>query len=391
MMKKLAIVFFVVVNGMSACKNFDIEHPPFDYTSVYFSNQFPVRTIILGDYLYPNENDNAFKCVIYAHIAGVYNNKSDRKISIEVDDNLCDDLLFSGSGGNAILPMPKNYYTLSSATELVIPKGKMMGGVEVQLSDAFFEDPASIKNTYVIPIRLTDTKDVDSILMGRPREGLSNPDVRIMDDWEIAPKFYTLYCVKFINEYDAVYLHYGDSKVSNATETKEDSVYKEKHVEFNRTLKLATTGRRIVQSMDIPFRSILLKGMYQLQLDFDGSNKCTISGAGEYSRDAKIDNPDFDPNEPDNDDNPSIISVTYNTIYRVVALDQGEYVAKSDDPYTSWSDQTHGVINNLKYRVVVDTTDDPDVDPSLVYEAKETMVYQLRDVVFEEYLPTKEP
>lgn len=389
-MKKIILLFAVAV-VMSACKNFDIEHPNFYCTSVYFANQFPVRTIILGDYLYPNNNDNAFKCVIYAKIGGVYENKHARKISIKVDDGFCDNILFRASN-EKILPMPKNYYSLSSENELVISKGEMMGGVEVQLTNAFFEDPLAFKNKYVIPLLITDTQqDVDSVLMGRSREGLLNPDPRIVGDWDIAPKYYTLYCVKYINEYDAVYLHYGTSTVTNATGTKSDSIYKEKYVEYNRTLKLTTNGRNKVQTADIPFRSTVLKGMYQLQLDFDGNN-CTISGGGVYTRDDEIDNPDFDPDLPVNkDSNPETIEVTYTTIYRVIATEKGVFVSKLDDPYTSWSNQAHDVINHLKYRVVIDTTDDPELDTSLIYEADETLVFQLRDVVFEEYSPVLAP
>ena len=37
--------------------------------------------------------------------------------------------------------------------KIIIPAGKVMGGIEVQLTDAFFADPRSIKNTFVIPLK----------------------------------------------------------------------------------------------------------------------------------------------------------------------------------------------------------------------------------------------
>ncbi len=239
-MKKLLFILFVAA-GVVSCENFDIEHPDFEYTSGYFPYQFPVRTLVLGDYIYDNTNDNAHKFVISAAMGGVYENKKDREFEIEVDDNLCRNILFT-SGGDTIKALPRSYYTLSSSNKLVIPSGKLNGGVEVQLTDAFFNDPKAIKNTYVVPIRLKSSSDVDTILSGSSL--VANSDIRIVSQWINAPKNFTMFAVKYINEYHGNYFHYGSSKVKDAAGTElETTTYSTQYVENNAVAKLTTTAR----------------------------------------------------------------------------------------------------------------------------------------------------
>jgi len=346
-MKKAVILLFAIAVGFAACQNFDEDelHPDSGLTTGYFSYQFPVRTIILGDYIYDNSNDNAHKCIIYAHIGGVRENEIDRKFTIEVDNSMCDNILFS-AGGDPIIAMPEDYYTLSSYTELVVPKGSMFGGVEVQLSDAFFNDPLAIKNTYVIPIRLKSSEDVDSILSGMSAFPV---DERIANEWIIKPQNFTMYAIKYINEYDAVYLHYGQSTVTDPSGTVlSDSIYKEMYVEFNRTYKLATTGRRSVKTAPIPFRTKAVNGMtgtYQLVLNFGTDNKCTVEA-------------------PEN------------ASYTVTGT--GEFLSKQEDEYTSWGNKDRDVIR-VNYSIVNGTGN--------TYTAEEVFVIQVRNVAIEQYTP----
>jgi len=286
-MKKLLFILFVAA-GVVSCENFDIEHPDFEYTSGYFPYQFPVRTLVLGDYIYDNTNDNAHKFVISAAMGGVYENKQDREFEIEVDDNLCRNILFT-SGGDTIKAMPKSYYTLSSGNKLVIPSGKLNGGVEVQLTDAFFNDPKAIKNTYVVPIRLKSSSDVDTILSGSSL--VANSDIRIVSQWINAPKNFTMFAVKYINEYHGNYFHYGSSKVKDAAGTEvETTTYSTPYVENNAVAKLTTTARYQV-TLPANFHSTTITGNYTLVLTFSGNNitvsapsgsPYTISGTGVF-------------------------------------------------------------------------------------------------------------
>ena len=161
-MKKLFLILTLI--GLISCENFDIKHPDFDYTSGFFPYQFPVRTLVLGDYIYDNSNDIAHKFVISIAMGGVYENTQDRVFEFEVDESLCNKIKFE-AGGDTIKALPVSYYTLSSNNQIIIRKGKFNGGVEVQLTDAFFNDPLTIKKSYVVPLRLLSSSDVDTILM----------------------------------------------------------------------------------------------------------------------------------------------------------------------------------------------------------------------------------
>ena len=271
-MKKLVLIL-LIATGMMACQNFDIDHPDFDYTSGYFPYQFPVRTLVLGDYIYDNSNDNDHKFVISVAMGGVYENTQNREFGIEVDESLCNRVLFSADG-DTIHALPSNYYTLSDNNNIVIPAGKFNGGVEVQLTDAFFNDPLAIKNTYVVPVRITGSADVDTILVGQSDN--PNADPRVAGQWIVAPKDFTMFAVKYINEFHGTYFHYGSSSVKNAANAVvENTTYSEKYVENNSTSKLVTTGRNEV-SLSMFLRSEVMTGEVNMVLTFNGNN-CTIT------------------------------------------------------------------------------------------------------------------
>lgn len=273
-MKKIFLLL-LVITGLVACENFDIDHPDFEYTSGYFPYQFPVRTLVLGDYIYDNSNDNDHKFIISVAMGGVYENSKDREFEIEVDESLCDNVLFS-EDGDTIQAMPQNYYSLSDDSKIVIPAGKMNGGVEVQLTDDFFNDTLAIKNSYVIPVRIQGSADVDTILVGNSDN--PNADPRLSGEWITAPKDFTMFAVKYINEFHGTYFHYGENEVRDATNAVvEENTYSEQYVEDNSTSKLVTTGRNQV-SMTSFLQSEVMSGEVEMILDFDG-NSCTITEA----------------------------------------------------------------------------------------------------------------
>ncbi|MDR0394326.1 MAG: DUF1735 domain-containing protein [Tannerella sp.] len=253
-MKRIILIIAIVV-GFFSCENFDREFDDYLYTSGYFPYQYPVRTLVLGDYIYDNSNDNAHKFVVSVAMGGVYENTKDRAFSVTVDESLCNNLLFA-AGGAEVKPLPSNYYTLASADRIVIPKGEYNGGVEVQLSDAFFNDPLAIKNTYVLPMRITGSSDVDTILQS---------------------KNFTLFAVKYINEYHGTYFHYGKSSVKDPSgATVENTSYdSEKFVENYPMVKLVTTGR-YQASVSLSYESAIFTGNFSLLLTFSGNN-CTVS------------------------------------------------------------------------------------------------------------------
>ena len=107
----------------------------------------------------------------------------------------------------AIRPMPRDYYTLAS-NQILIKKGEISGGVEVQLTDKFFADPLAIENNYVIPLIMTTVVNADSILSGKPLIAGTKPR-RLDLQWDILSKDYVLYAVKYINTWHGYYLRRG--------------------------------------------------------------------------------------------------------------------------------------------------------------------------------------
>ena len=62
MIKKYS--YYCIAICLISCQNQEIDFPDFDYTTGYFPYQYPIRTIILGDYIYDNSNDNNHEFVI---------------------------------------------------------------------------------------------------------------------------------------------------------------------------------------------------------------------------------------------------------------------------------------------------------------------------------------
>jgi len=295
-MKKILIALTVLVS-LAGCKNQDIEFPDFEYTAAYFPYQYPVRTLVLGDYIYDNTNDNNHKFIISAAFGGVYTNTKNRVLNIQIDESLCNKVLFSStftSLTDTIRVMPAAYYTLSPNDKITIPSGKFNGGIEVQLTDAFFDDPLAIKLGYVIPLRLVSSSDVDSILQGKAV--VTNPDPRIVGNWGAVPKDYTMFAVKFINPYDAQYLHRGVSIVKDVSNNVvEETVYHTTYIEQNELWRLNTSARNQV-SVQAGLHCTKIRGSLSMLLDFNDDGDCiikesassryAITGTGKFVKDA---------------------------------------------------------------------------------------------------------
>lgn len=274
-MKKILLIL-ALFTGLVACENMENEFDDFDYTTGYFPYQHPVRTLVLGDYIYDNTNDNNHKFLISAAMGGVYENTKDRVFDIEVAPNLCNRVLFDISKDTVRL-MPSSYYSLSSTNKLTIPAGKVNGSIEVQLTEAFFNDPLSIKNTYVIPVRLLGSTDVDTVLQGKTSR--ANPDPRVPGHWDIAPKDFTMFAVKFINPYHGKYLHRGVCVVKDASNTVvETNVYRKQYVVNDEVWSLVTTARNQVVVQGISRSAIIPAGTINMTLSFANDGTCTISG-----------------------------------------------------------------------------------------------------------------
>ena len=264
----LILIVGVCMSIISSCKNQDIEFDNYDYSAVYFARQTPVRTLVMGEDTYDTSLDNQHKCKIYATISGVYNNDKKVEIDIEIDNELCENLFFDTEYSTKVEAMPADYYELSS-NKIVLNK-EMMGAVEVQFTDKFFEDPDALTNTYVIPVRMTDVVNADSILSGKTND----PGVSLTNaaHWITLPMNYVLYCVKYINEWDGNYLRRGKDIITTAGETKENVRHKE-YVEYDDICSIDT------KNLTTAIMPVSLEGFggYDLTLSFNDNKECTVT------------------------------------------------------------------------------------------------------------------
>lgn len=90
----------------------------------------------------------------------------------------------------------------------------MTGETVVQLTDAFFNDPDAVKNTYVIPLVMTDQQGFDRISAGTLKEGAAGSRTNA-SIWETAPKDYVMYCVKYQNKYSGWWLTNHNTSTDN--------------------------------------------------------------------------------------------------------------------------------------------------------------------------------
>jgi hypothetical protein len=279
-MKKIILLSCIIPVICYSCSNKDSVFPDYKYITVYFPYQSPIKTLVLGEDIYDNTLDNQHKCLIMATMGGVYENKKEVSLSVVVDTMLARQLKFDAATGDNVVAMPDTYYSLPAGKEhkIVIPSGKLMGGLEVQLTDAFFQDPRSIKNTFVIPLRITGVVNADSVLSGK--SDLKDADRRNAAAWITQPKDYILYAVRYINPYHGTYLRRGIDNVKGAggnTALDTTVVYRAQYVEKDELCNMVTTSMNEVAvslktknrgNTEVPF---------QLLLRFNDQGKCTIA------------------------------------------------------------------------------------------------------------------
>lgn len=284
-MKKL-FLFLLIVTSFSACRNEDIEFPDYDFSAVYFPYQYPVRTITLGEDIYDNTLDLQHKCQIQATMGGIYDNKNDVAINFIVADTMVNGYNFSATSPlRAIRAMPSDYYTLAS-NQIIIKKGEISGGVEVQLTDKFFADPLATQNNYVIPLIMTTATNVDSILQGKPIIANTKPKKLFARKWDVLPKDYILYAVKYINSWHGYYLRRGTDVQTGAMNTtivrhpKDITTYDAASTDVSKWLCYLTTSSLNVLKFPVVLKDAAGTNYTStLNLTFDANNNCTVTSS----------------------------------------------------------------------------------------------------------------
>lgn len=255
--------------AMSSCKNSDIEFDDFEYTAVYFASQNPDRTLVIGeDFENDNSLDNQHKCKIGATLSGSYKGKN-ATIGIGVDNSLCDNLYYDEGYTNPVKPMPSDYYRLAS--DKIDFNGEHDGYVEVEFTDAYFNDPISVQGAYVIPLKITSFTGVDKVLEGTPNEG--SPSPTNIDAWQVAPKNFTLYRIKYMSKFAGYYLRRGKDRINGKDTIRQ---WKNEYKIEDEVVQITTNALNKV-TLHLQYLINNEVTNYNIVLTFDDSQNCTIS------------------------------------------------------------------------------------------------------------------
>lgn len=251
-MKKV-FFYLLLILGIGACENQPLEFDDFDYKSVYFPIQLPVRTLSLGEDRIDNTLDKEYKFDIGVSIGGMYENKWNWTVDYTLDAALTDSVYQNAVPNYApiykVLPLPASYYTIAPQNSVTIPSGSYNGLVRVELNSSFFDDTISLTGRYVIPLRITDTS-ADTILLGKP--AITNADERIRSNWESnkSPKDWVMYGIKYVNAYHGTYLHRGVDYIdSTASGVHADTIrFRNRYVEKDALIVLTSVARNKVMT-----------------------------------------------------------------------------------------------------------------------------------------------
>ncbi|MDX2431843.1 MAG: DUF1735 domain-containing protein [Bacteroides sp.] len=259
-------ILFIMLAGVFffGCTNKDIEFDDYQYQSIFFPYQMPIRTLVLGDEAVgDNSIDREHAFSIGVTMGGVYENDKNREITVAYAPELTENMIDAATGDTLKL-LPESYYDAAfkdaSSHLITIPAGQMSGKTRIDLRDAFFQDPLTAEFHYVIPLRIIEAGQ-DTILSGLPGPGQDMPDPRNPDHWNLLPKDYTLFGIRYTNEVHGYYLYRGQRR---NTSTDEITSYSERFLTDNPLTLLATRaldenimGRAAGFATDETFRMLL--------------------------------------------------------------------------------------------------------------------------------------
>lgn len=274
------VAAFAIILG--SCKNGDPEFPDYEGgTSVYFARQNVVRNVVLGnDETRDNTDDNNHVIYIVSTMGGSYSGKN-ITLELAVDNTLCDHLYFE-DGVTPVKPMPASYYTIPSTT--VSYHGSFQGRMQVKLTEAFFNDPASMKETYVIPVVIKSQTGAGQILSGTPSVAGATPSRTNASAWNVKPKDYVLYCVKYMNAWAGYYLRRGEDKittngVSKIVKREGATIEKDEVCQLTtNSLKTCVFPVSVNKTItDAGGNQVVTSVTCNLLLTFDDNGNCTVS------------------------------------------------------------------------------------------------------------------
>lgn len=249
---------------LTSCENGNQTFGDYDYQTVYFAYQNAVRTLTMGDDVASTELDNKHQFDVYVTLGGVESNGKDRPVTLIVDESLCEGLAFE-SNGEQVVALPSSYYTLevggtavspASPFTVTLPQGAVMGGVRVQLTDAFFADAKATSLKYVLPLKIVSA-----------------------DEQVLGDRNYTLRAVKYKNKWHGAWISRGTDEADLNGVLSVDKRHAE-YLEYDEIRYITTrslTEAVYNVSTVIPLTGTNLTPSCDLLLTFDDNDRCTVT------------------------------------------------------------------------------------------------------------------
>jgi hypothetical protein len=181
------ITAFVLILIFAGCEQYENYIKDYDYSTVYFGAQKPLRTLVA------RTNNDYLEFKIGVTLAGLRENNKGYTARFELDP----ELLNIVEGANQFTLLPAECYTIVNPDKtFVIPKGKFLGDCTVKIDKgAFVSLPGSLNNTYALPLILLSAT-ADAILPG---------------------KNYTVIVIKYIDEHSGYYYCKGSESEWDGT------------------------------------------------------------------------------------------------------------------------------------------------------------------------------
>ncbi|WP_158027194.1 DUF1735 domain-containing protein [Labilibacter marinus] len=233
----------------------------YEYTSTYFSYQYPLRTLVVED-----QKDLKFDFGVV--LGGKRSNNSAETVDYVIDPSLITDI-------PELQLLPADRYTISGTEgQLTIPSGEITGRATVTIDkDWFLDQEQATGVVYALPIQIVD-HSTDSVTDG---------------------KDFTIIALRYFNEFHGVYWLNGADKKYNflSNEVEDEFVYTSddevirgyKRVDLttvdSATVKAAYTGRQTVGNYSMLLNIRKADGVVTITPDPESEIK-ELSGTGLY-------------------------------------------------------------------------------------------------------------
>lgn len=251
-MKKLILIFSLCLAFvMTAC--YDDYKSDYDYTSVYFSYQYPIHTKIV------NPSEETIKVDVGVGMGGKYAYTGTETVKFAIVDSLVtknQDCIDKG-----LKLMPSSWYTLSNDSIFELKSSNAGSIIVTIVKDSLLAHDDASKNTYAIPFKILSTT-IDSIL----------PE-----------KDFSIQVFKLKNEYDGRYYIMGKDYTLDAQNNRIDSanysVDRDDALVLNKYVYLNTVSKDEVSISRIGSNEDGTK--YTMIMKIDDSGKADISAAAD--------------------------------------------------------------------------------------------------------------